>query len=533
MYRLVIVAGPNRGSAYSLIEGENSIGRQMDNHIVLTSSKVSKRHCALLVTKNEVFLKDESSTNGTFVNGALTRKQPLKPGDKLGLGDFVMELIQVGAPMQVAALPMSLHDHAEMKPVASSLPHSMGLANAAAAPVMQVPNDLPGKLNFIFEGKIMPQFYGMLMKTEWRMIVGVMFGALVAVAVVGSIMPIVDLAEKSVQREAMIRAKVLAREVADRFLPAIANHAEAQIDLSVLENEESIKLVAITNPDLQIIAPQSRLNQLLAGGREAGYVMRMAKEFKEGRERGAGGLVDESTAIFVEPIKTTDARQVKTQVSAIAVVAIDFSGNMLQTGGLGVAYGIGFVVAGIMGVLIYFIFMRLTLKPFEVLNDDLDQVLRGELPKVTHEFKIADLDSLWNNINSMLQRMPKGGSSDHAAQQGVVDWDHEVAPARALAEASGFGLMAFDSNMNVVSMNQQFEEISGIHMNVLGQSLQQVARDQAFVMLVNDLKDRVQGSPSRSVLDEFEFSGVSYQVVAVGVGPVMGSGLVLSFKRKE
>lgn len=31
------------------------------------------------------------------------------------------------------------------------------------------------------------------------------------------------------------------------------------------------------------------------------------------------------------------------------------------------------------------------MKPLEVLNDDLDQVLRGELPKVTHEFKIEGL----------------------------------------------------------------------------------------------------------------------------------------------
>ncbi len=86
MYRLIIVSGPNRGSSFTLNEGENSIGRQMDNHIVLTSSKVSKRHCSLMVTANEVLFRDEAMTNGTFVNGAFARKQAIKPGDKIGVG---------------------------------------------------------------------------------------------------------------------------------------------------------------------------------------------------------------------------------------------------------------------------------------------------------------------------------------------------------------------------------------------------------------------------------------------------------------
>src|SRR5450759_4349990 len=101
MHRLVIVSGPNRGSSFALIEGENSIGRQMDNHIVLSSGKVSKRHCALLVTPKEVYLRDEGSTNGTFVNGTLVRKLPLKPGDKIGIGEFVLELSSSTMPAVV------------------------------------------------------------------------------------------------------------------------------------------------------------------------------------------------------------------------------------------------------------------------------------------------------------------------------------------------------------------------------------------------------------------------------------------------
>ena len=530
MHRLVIVSGPNRGSSFSLIEGENSIGRQMDNHIVLSSGKVSKRHCSLLVTPKEVFLRDEGSTNGTFVNGTLVRKLSLKPGDKVGIGEFVLELSSTTMPATVSDHSMSM---------AQAVPLSQPVVSAPIhirhEPVVEEPQDLPGKIKFGFENKVMPFFYGALMKNDYRAMIAVILALLVSVSVVGSMMPMTDLAEKSIQREALIRAKVLAREVADRYAPAIASHAESQIDLSFLENEESVKMVVIVDPSLQIIAPQSRLNQILGGGREAGFAMRMAKEFKEGREKGAPALLTESLAAYIEPIKTMDPRQAKTQVAALVLVSIDFSSNLIESGGLGVAYGTGFIIAGALGVFLFFVMMRLTMKPFEVLNDDLDQVLRGELPKVTHEFMIEELNPLWNNVNSTIQRLPKGGESGDfgGGEEAIVNWDNEFAPARALCEASQLGFIAVDSNLVVVAMNPQFEEVSGIRMEAIGQAIQQVARDQSLISLSKDLQERVQGSPSRSALDNFEFSGVAYQVIATGAGPVSKPGFAMAFKKKD
>ena len=544
MYRLVIVAGPNRGSSFALSEGENSIGRQVDNHIVLTSGRVSKRHCALLVGENEVFLRDEGSTNGTFVNGSLVRKQELRHGDKIGVGEFVMELIRLGAPAY-PSIPSSASTG-----VSFQGSNAMQLSRSIPSPQAQQkgphlslvtsreaaePTDLPGKLKFIFEEKIMPIFYGMLLKSEYRSILAILFSCFVVIAVFGSAMPMQDLAEKSVNREALIRARVLAREVADRALPAIASHAESQIDLSLLEGEDSVKVVAITNLNLQIIAPQARLNQLFAGGAEAHFAVTMAKQFREGREVGMGGLINDHTAVFIEPIKTTDPRQIKTKVTAMAIVAIDFSTNMLQDGGLSVAYGVGFVIAGLAALLIFFITLRLSFKPYEVLNDDLDQVLRGELPRVTHEFKIEETEALWTNLNAAIQRLPKGGEADFNSQnqETQVNWDMEIAPLRAICDAGMQGFIGFDQDFTIVGMNPQFEEISGIRMDVIGQNVQQAARDQAFASLISDLKDRILSSPSRSVVDEFEFSGVAYQVIGVGVGPINLGGFVSVFKRKE
>src|SRR5438128_5359692 len=45
------------------------IGRDSQCQLRAASALVSKRHCAILVRENKVFVHDFQSTNGTFVNG--------------------------------------------------------------------------------------------------------------------------------------------------------------------------------------------------------------------------------------------------------------------------------------------------------------------------------------------------------------------------------------------------------------------------------------------------------------------------------
>lgn len=66
-----------------------TIGRETDNNIVIDSKLASRHHCVIQKIRDAYFLKDENSTNGTFLNG---RKIPsdkyvrLNPGDKLTIG---------------------------------------------------------------------------------------------------------------------------------------------------------------------------------------------------------------------------------------------------------------------------------------------------------------------------------------------------------------------------------------------------------------------------------------------------------------
>lgn len=66
-----------------------TIGREQDNNIVIENKLASRHHCLIQKIRDAYFLKDENSTNGTFLNG---RRIPsdkyvkLNPGDKITVG---------------------------------------------------------------------------------------------------------------------------------------------------------------------------------------------------------------------------------------------------------------------------------------------------------------------------------------------------------------------------------------------------------------------------------------------------------------
>jgi pSer/pThr/pTyr-binding forkhead associated (FHA) protein len=67
-----------------------TFGRSRDCNIVLSDNSVSRIHGYLLTAGNKVYLVDENSTNGTFVNGRrIQNKIALHPGDRVMIGGKV------------------------------------------------------------------------------------------------------------------------------------------------------------------------------------------------------------------------------------------------------------------------------------------------------------------------------------------------------------------------------------------------------------------------------------------------------------
>lgn len=64
-----------------------TIGRASDNEMVISDPAVSGKHCAVEPDPQGGYrLRDLESTNGTHVNGQLTKEWALQPGDVITIG---------------------------------------------------------------------------------------------------------------------------------------------------------------------------------------------------------------------------------------------------------------------------------------------------------------------------------------------------------------------------------------------------------------------------------------------------------------
>ena len=63
-----------------------AVGRSSQNDIIVSASGVSNKHCDLVVDGGTVTIRDQASTNGTFVNGVRITEKLLQRGDTVMLG---------------------------------------------------------------------------------------------------------------------------------------------------------------------------------------------------------------------------------------------------------------------------------------------------------------------------------------------------------------------------------------------------------------------------------------------------------------
>jgi pSer/pThr/pTyr-binding forkhead associated (FHA) protein len=66
-----------------------TLGRKPHNHIVLADLAVSGEHCAFEIKGlSDVYVQDMGSTNGTYINGAMVKRQLLQNDDVITIGKF-------------------------------------------------------------------------------------------------------------------------------------------------------------------------------------------------------------------------------------------------------------------------------------------------------------------------------------------------------------------------------------------------------------------------------------------------------------
>jgi hypothetical protein len=151
--------------------------------------------------------------------------------------------------------------------------------NAAAAP-----KDLKGKLLHAFEHSLMPIFYSLNLKHEWRVIAVVAFGVFAVGNLVVSVYPLLEQNRTALIHEMGRRAQLMARQIAERNGPALAARAETKTEVGSFESAEGVRVWdAKTGACHALLAPAPAA----AGGQEE--VAAWALDVLERRPHAASG----------------------------------------------------------------------------------------------------------------------------------------------------------------------------------------------------------------------------------------------------
>jgi S-DNA-T family DNA segregation ATPase FtsK/SpoIIIE len=89
---VVVIDGPSLGLEREVDHVPFSLGRQ-DADLTIADPSVSRLHALLVVEGGRFVLRDQKSTNGTFVEGDRVEEAALSHGVRFRLGDTTLQFV--------------------------------------------------------------------------------------------------------------------------------------------------------------------------------------------------------------------------------------------------------------------------------------------------------------------------------------------------------------------------------------------------------------------------------------------------------
>ncbi len=94
---LVVTKGPSEGKSLQLKEGNNSIGRSLENDLQIDDGSVSRSHAMVNVSDGQFTLVDLGSTSGTRIGDRLISGKRIGAGSSIVIGRTRLHLVSVDA----------------------------------------------------------------------------------------------------------------------------------------------------------------------------------------------------------------------------------------------------------------------------------------------------------------------------------------------------------------------------------------------------------------------------------------------------
>lgn len=533
MWAIKILTGPQAGQIVPLAEGKHTLGRGSLCDVKIASTSVSKEHATILITNDKIILSDLDSRNGTFVNGVRIQNQRLNPGDKLGLHDVLIDVLQVSDQAQLGG-QYSPQFSAQSAHQSSHAPLGQGGAPAWAGnaavrlqqsqapaaydqafqvhaehqlpqedvvPTSQpiVANDLIGNLQSYIDNVAMPGIYAIAQTMPYRWAIGLLVGLYIVGVTALSIVPIVATTKSNIQSESVRRAKSIANNMRENNKKYILNRNSTSIDITSASLEEGVTDAFIIDAkDGTVLAPASKRGEFV-NKPFVNQARRADNEFVQ--------FIDDSTLGVSVPITAYNPETGAQGAAAYAMVLYDV-GSLAMTPKQQLSLFVQTLAISLLAGLILFYFLyKIVEHPIVSASDQLDDALREGRDDLTTDYHFPALERLISNVNSALSRI--GQSSDGAPVSIVLNRDHEARNIARMLPMPTITVNAIDNR--IIATNIAFNQLVGGAIDLTGRPISDIP-DVALQQNLEELLPRMRNSIGEIAEDSLNFSGAKYEI---------------------
>jgi hypothetical protein len=500
MYKLVVVGGKMRGQEFVLKPGDNVLGRESSCDIPFQTEGVSKKHVLISVSGDVIFAEDQGSANGTFVNGKLIKRVSMQSGDRIGLPNAILQLVYVKEKVVVVKKKVNLRSEKE---------------ETAADILMgsQAPDNILGKLIWLFKYKFMPIIYGVNQEYEWRILLGVFTVAYAVATISLTIFPILQDSKTILLTEVSNRGAHYAEEISRLNALALEQRQLERIDTTFLDQqEEGVSSYELFDLEGRIIRPISRLNEYTNDP--------FSIQTKEWALKNADAktvykrLLDNSQIGIGKKIM---AYNNKTGAQdAVGIIAIRFAPKTLavEASNSSRAYLESVVTSLLVGIIFYGIVYFLTLRPLEEMRLQTEEGLRGKRRSLESKLCFEEVTPVRNAINATLQRIRELQRDETEIDPNEIESD--AAYVGTLTEfmlGSSGPTMVFNSQKNLIKINTLCEDLCGIRQSMAeGMNIMDITKERGLAATLIELCDGSANNGGTSQQGTYELQGKPYNI---------------------
>lgn len=506
MFALKILTGKLSGKTFQIQGAETVLGRSPKCDITLPNENISKKHAKIVIEKNQMVLADLNSTNGSYVNGVKIEVTILKSGDKISLFDTILEVQDENDSANV--IHFSNKNSKKVSPSFNNYGNVEPGESMSAASEVEEPHFASGfdkllwRIDRYIENAAMAPIYKLTEKIEFKWLTGIFCLALVIMTVALSTIPLMNIINDSIELESKRRASSLAKTLAALNTEALVDSNFSGTSTAYASQEPGVSgAYIIRQSDGSIIAPGRMSGQFIKEKFAHTARKRTDKPFHVQK-------VEKNKIIAMYPIKFYSSASGLSDTTKYYSVVI-YNSKILATGDNRTIslFLQTLILAIIFGGILFLLFYKLVEYPVKKLNKDLHKVLTTNNTLVETKILMEPAQRAYANLNSALNRAGSGNDSNNNQ---VIEADRTM-EMQNISQLIGFASLVISSETDSISdYNDSFEELTNLS-GVSGLPVQELT-DQALQQNLIDLIERCRSAPDQMHSNEFEFSGMPYEI---------------------